>query len=199
MKKVISVTNLIYDRLHMWLVRLISIQQRRPLIRCNAQSTFHSNLNNLRVVFTSQSLVSTELLFQLHQGWIFITFGNLDSHRKKIYFPPSDRFQSTKLKLHTCQSTVCFVFLQESLHLLKWGWIKSISLTGAGQNDLIFLTWKFRKFLLFTRKTYLEARGPVKELYYMSYASFRSLREAWLKPLDHKENQHFPGQSRTIF
>lgn len=77
------VTYLIYDRLHMWLVWLISIQQRRPLVRCDAQPSFHGDLNNLRVMLPPQSLVRTKLLFQLHERWIFIPFGNLKSQKRE--------------------------------------------------------------------------------------------------------------------
>lgn len=45
---------------------------------------------------------------------------------------------------------------------------------------------------------YLKAGSPVEELHHMAYTGLRGLWKAWLKPLDHKENQDLPRQSRAI-
>lgn len=68
---------LVNDTLHVGFVRLVSIQERGPLVWCNAQTRFHCYLNYLRVVLPSQSFVSPEFLLQLHQGGILISLGHL--------------------------------------------------------------------------------------------------------------------------
>lgn len=68
---------LVNDTLHVGFVRLVSIQQRGPLVWRNAQTCLHGYLNYLRVVFPPQSFVSPKLLLQLHQGGILISLGHL--------------------------------------------------------------------------------------------------------------------------
>lgn len=68
---------LVDDTLHVGFVGLVSIQERGPLVRGNAQPCFHGYLNNLGIVFPSQSFVSAKLLLQLHQGGILIPLGHL--------------------------------------------------------------------------------------------------------------------------
>lgn len=68
---------LVNDTLHVGFVRLVSIQQWRPLVRCNAQTCLHGYLNYLGIVFPSQSFVSPKFLLQLHQGGILISLGHL--------------------------------------------------------------------------------------------------------------------------
>lgn len=57
---------LVNDGLHMRLMRLVSIQQRRPLIGGDAEASLHCDLNNLRVVLPPKCLICAKLLFQLH-------------------------------------------------------------------------------------------------------------------------------------
>lgn len=56
-------THLIYDRLHVGLVRLVSIQQGRPLVRGDAEPALHGDLHDLRVVLAPQRFVGPELFF----------------------------------------------------------------------------------------------------------------------------------------
>lgn len=68
---------LVNDTLHVGFVRLVSIEERGPLVWCDAQTRLHRYLNYLRVVLPSQSFVSPKFLLQLHQGGILISLGHL--------------------------------------------------------------------------------------------------------------------------
>lgn len=68
---------LVDDALHVRFVGLVSIQQRGPLVWCNAQTCFHRYLNYLGIMLPSQSFVSPKFLLQLHQGGILISLSHL--------------------------------------------------------------------------------------------------------------------------
>lgn len=68
---------LVDDTLHVGFVGLVPVEQRGPLVRGNAQTRLHGDLNDLGIVLPPQGFVSPELLLQLHQGGILISLGHL--------------------------------------------------------------------------------------------------------------------------
>lgn len=69
--------HLVNNGLHMWLVDQISVQQRRPLLWWNSQTRLHSDVDDLSVVFSPQSLVRPKFFLKLHQRGVLITLGHL--------------------------------------------------------------------------------------------------------------------------
>ena len=52
---------LINDGLHVTLVFVVPIEQGRPLLRADPQSSLHGHADDLTIMFTPQALIGTEL------------------------------------------------------------------------------------------------------------------------------------------
>ena len=70
---------LVDDALHVRLVLGVPVQQAAPLVRRDPQPRLRGDLHYLGVVLTSQTLVRTELLLQLHQTAVPVPLGHLEA------------------------------------------------------------------------------------------------------------------------
>ena len=61
----------------MGLVDKISIKERGPLLRRDAEPRLHGDVDDLGVVLAAERLIGAELLLQLHERRVLIPLGHL--------------------------------------------------------------------------------------------------------------------------
>lgn len=98
---------LVNDRLHVALVFVVSIEQRGPLLRADAQPRLHGHANDLAVVFTPKTLVHTELSAEVTGKVTHMVEMGRSSSSPRTHTSPSHHTHSTAtLTLHIHSSLI---------------------------------------------------------------------------------------------
>lgn len=74
---------LVYDGLHVALVRDVAVEEGGPLVGRDPQAGLGGDLHDLRVVLATKGVVRAKLFLQLHQGRVAVSLGHLE---RNFYF-----------------------------------------------------------------------------------------------------------------